>query len=366
MTPIVPNSIVLSMIVKNEAEVIAHCLESVRPLLSAWIIVDTGSTDRTREIAAETLKGIPGEVVSRPWQNFGHNRTEALELSRDRGEYSLVIDADDTLEFAPDTKLERLTLDAYRLRIRYGAVSYDRVQLLRNERNWRYEGVIHEYPACDGAATQGLLESIDYVIGRRGARAKDPDRFRHDAELIASALVKEPTNTRYAFYLAQSYRDAEMRQEALEAYERRAKMGGWDEEVFSSLLEAAKLREALGQPFDAVHSAYLRAYEARPRRAESLYELARYCRLQRRFALACVFATAACETARPEDALFVAESVYRWRARDELGVSAYHAGRIALSRACNEQLLASGAVPEHDLPRIRDNLRWCERAASGG
>lgn len=353
------------MIVKNEEAVLAHCLASVRPLLSAWVIVDTGSTDRTREIAREVLGDLPGDVVDRPWKNFGHNRSEALELARGRGDYSLVIDADDTLAFAPDLALPRLTLDCYSLPIRYGSTSYNRVQLLRNERRWRYEGVIHEYPACDGPTTQGHIATIDYVIGRRGARAKDPERFKRDAELIEAALLESPGNTRYTFYLGQSYRDAQMLEKSLEAYERRAKMGGWDEEVFCSLLEAAKLRERLSQPFDVVHSAYLRAYESRPRRAESLYELARYCRSQRRFALACAYASVACETKRPDDALFVAEAVYQWRAKDELAVAAYHTGRFALGRACNEDLLAANALPESELARIRDNLGWCVRAIGG-
>lgn len=356
------NDIVLSMIVKNEEAVLARCLESVRPLLSAWVIVDTGSTDRTREIAYDLLAEIPGEVISRPWKNFGHNRTEALELSRSRGEYSLVIDADDTLDIAPDRQLPRLTLDAHSLRIRYGTTSYDRVQLLRNGRNWRYEGVVHEYPACDGPFTQGRLEGIEYVIGRDGARAQDPDRFLRDAELIQAALEVDPTNQRYVFYLAQSYRDAGVLQPALMAYEHRTTMGGWDEEVFYARLEAAKLRERLGQPFETVQSAYLAAYESRPSRAEPLYELSRYCRAQRHFALGCVYASSACEISRPDDRLFVAESVYRWQAIDELAVSAYHAGRFALARVCNEQLLSSAVLPESELPRIRGNLQWCERA----
>ena len=351
------------MIVKNEAEVLARCLQSVRPLLSAWVIVDTGSTDRTREIAREILKDVPGEVVDRPWKNFGHNRTEALDLARDRGEYSLVIDADDSLEFAPDLVLPPLTLDCYALRVRYGAVSYDRLQFLRNARGWRYEGVIHEYPVCDGPITRGKIDAITYVIGHQGARAKDPQRFKRDAELVEAALLEEPDNLRYHFYLGQSYRDAGMHEKALEAYERRARMGGWDEEVFNSYLEAAKSREHLAQPFDAVHAAYLKAYESRPRRAEALYELARYCRVQERYALGCLYASAACQIERPDDALFVSESVYQWRAKDELAVSAYHCGKHVLARKINEELLGSGVVPEADLQRIRDNLAWCVRAA---
>src|SRR6478609_6096449 len=94
--------IVLSMIVKNEEAVLARCLASVKSLISHWVIVDTGSTDRTREVARQALEGIPGEVVGRPWKNFGHNRSEALELAREHGDYMLVIDADDTLELSPE------------------------------------------------------------------------------------------------------------------------------------------------------------------------------------------------------------------------------------------------------------------------
>lgn len=357
------NKIVLAMIVKNEADVLARCLASVKPLVSEWVIVDTGSTDRTREIAREAMAGIPGEVIDRPWKNFGHNRTEALDLARFRGEYTLVIDADDTLDIPADFKLPKLELDSYYLGIRYNAISYDRVQLLKNDKHWRYDGVVHEYPASDVAKSQGKIHGITYVISNEGARAKNPDRFKHDAALIEAALAAEPTNMRYAFYLGQSYRDARMPNEALAAYEKRAAMGGWNEEVYNSLYEAARIREQLGQPFEQVQAAYLKAYESRPCRAEALHDLARYCRQTKRFALGRVYAGAAASMPRPDDKLFVIDSVYTWRSKDELAVSAYHCGDKQLARKINEELLSSGKVPVADLARIEDNLGWCKKAA---
>ena len=89
--------ITLVMIVRNESKVIERCLESVRPLLSGWVIVDTGSTDDTIEKIQRSLSDIPGELHPREWVDFGHNRNEALSLARGIGTHLLLIDADMTI-----------------------------------------------------------------------------------------------------------------------------------------------------------------------------------------------------------------------------------------------------------------------------
>ncbi len=96
------------MIVKDEAPVIRRCLDSVRPLIDHWVIVDTGSTDGTQDIIREHLKDLPGELHERPWRDFAHNRSEALALARPHADYSLIIDADDVLEIPKGYKLPRL------------------------------------------------------------------------------------------------------------------------------------------------------------------------------------------------------------------------------------------------------------------
>src|SRR5258708_9713159 len=90
-------TICLNMIVKNEAPVIRRCLDSVRPLIDHWVIVDTGSTDGTRDIIRDCLRDVPGELHERPWKNFAHNRNEALALARGHGDYVFLIDADEVL-----------------------------------------------------------------------------------------------------------------------------------------------------------------------------------------------------------------------------------------------------------------------------
>ncbi len=83
-------TICLNMIVKNEERVLGRCLSSVKRLIDYYVIVDTGSTDKTKEVIAKELEGIPGEVHDRPWVNFGHNRTEAIKLAVGKADYLMV------------------------------------------------------------------------------------------------------------------------------------------------------------------------------------------------------------------------------------------------------------------------------------
>ena len=91
-------TICLTMIVKDEAEVIERCLASVRSHIDCWVIADTGSTDKTPQLIETYLQDIPGELLHHPWQNFAANRSRVLKAARGRAEWNLYIDADEVFE----------------------------------------------------------------------------------------------------------------------------------------------------------------------------------------------------------------------------------------------------------------------------
>ena len=354
-------TVCLNMIVKNEARVIRRCFESVRPFIDAWVIVDTGSTDGTQELIREELADVPGELFERPWKNFGHNRSEALELARGRADYTMIIDADEILIPAPGFTMPELTADEYMTLHEAGksSTAFFLTQLVKSELPWRFDGVLHEVIACDVPHSTEKLKGLVCKGFFDSARNADPKaKYESDARVLEQALKDEPDNARYVFYLAQSYRDAGQLEQAVETYRRRVTLGGWDEEVWYAQYQVGVLLERLGGDFGPALEACLAAYQLRPTRAEPLCELARHYRQEKQYPLAHLFARRAQEIQRPNDILFLDESVYAWRAIDELGVAAYYVGRHEEALAAADLLLGGGRLPETELARVTENRKF--------
>jgi tetratricopeptide (TPR) repeat protein len=351
-------TVCLNMIVKDEAHVIRRCLESVRPLIDTWVILDTGSTDGTQDVVRETFADLPGTLYESPWKGFDLSRTEAIEHARDRADYLLFIDADDVMETAPGFTMPDLTHDCYDFEVRHGPVVHWRPTMVSTRLPWRYVGVLHEYLECDTRFSRATLEGVRMVIMGGGGRFKGDQRQKYlrDAAVLKDGLAKEPDNARYVFYLAQSWRDAGEPAKALAAYDRRAGMGGFAEEVFCARLYAARLALQLRRRTPEVTARFLEAHECRPTRAEPLGELAHLYRVNgERWPLAYLFARRAAELPPPPDILFLEHGWYEWRAVDELAVAAYWMGEYRESLECCEKLLDGGRLPADQRERVLAN-----------
>ena len=221
-------SFCLNMIVRNEAPVIRRCLDSVRPIIDCWVIVDTGSTDGTQDLIREHLGDLPGELIERPWVDFAHNRSEAVDFARGRADYLLVIDADETLEITEGFQMPRLSADSYNIEVRCEGFTCARKQLLRNSLPWHYEGVLHEHACCPEARSEEFIPGLWIASYRDGARARDPQTYLRDAQTLERGLREEPNNARYVFYLAQTYSLIKDFDSALQYY-KAASRDGWSE-----------------------------------------------------------------------------------------------------------------------------------------
>ncbi len=330
----------LCMIVRNESAVIERCLASVRDLIDTWVISDTGSTDGTQELIRGSLRGIPGELHEEAWQDFGHNRSLNIAHARGKADYLLLVDAD--MVVRQDAELPPLSADSYLLR-HAGDLEYRIKRLVRGDIAWRYVGATHEYLHADQAHSQENLDAL--VIEHFADGGSRADKFERDARLLRTDIERDPDNARAVFYLAQTLRDRGERAEAVELYERRAAMGGWEEEIYYALLQVGVLKAESGD-WPGGMDALVRAWEARPTRMEAAYELISRLRLREQYRAAHAFAAAALDQPRPaDDLLFVQPWVYRWGLLFEYSITAYWTGDLAAcARAC-ERLLAMADLP---------------------
>lgn len=295
----------LAMIVKDAEDSIRACLDSARPFLDHWTILDTGSTDATKEIVEEVLGGLPGMLYEGEFVDFGTTRSQLMGLaavapvtSVRPSDYLMLLDADMQVDHEGD--LPELTAAVCEGTVRTGPIDYALPILVRNDRAWRYEGVAHSYLACDQGYEGEVLPGLRIIDGSHTTEAK----LRRDLELLSAEHARNPTDARTTFYLAQTYLDLDMIPEAIQTYRTRAEQTGFDEETFYARYRlGALLCEHVS--FAAGAEELLAAWRLRPQRIEPLRVLAN------------VASNVADKAPIPDDRLFVGYGHY---AKIEVGV----------------------------------------------
>lgn len=372
-------TVALTMIVKDEAHVIERCLAPLLPYVDFVLIHDTGSHDGTAGIAKAFLSRhkMPHRITVHQWEDFATNRSKVMtELAKQFPliTHGFMFDADNV--FVPSITPEEFKAqlghtDLVDVEVRTGGSSHT-VPLLYTNRQYdpfQYRGVLHEFMhrSQDDTSQRGVGFYLNQI--QDSARNKNPRKYQDDAAVLERALETETDpamRSRYTFYLAQSYRDAGEVDKAADAYETRASLGGWDQEVFYSYLQVGKLllsREKVSEfaELGALDS-FLKAYQACPRRAESLHELATFYRLKGQWNLAYLYASMGVNIPPPGLPLFINRATYDWQLLDELAIAAYYTGRYQESHDLNVRLLNNWQVlPMGQRERIFGNLQFANQ-----
>lgn len=348
----------LNMIVKNEAARLVRCLDSVLPYIDAWAIVDTGSTDNTRDLIRDYFKdaGIPGKIRELPFINFEQARNAALVLARSSPfeyDYILLTDADMELVVEDKDFRDKLTAPVYNVVQKAGVISYGNTRLLHRDNQGVYRGVTHEYYDGGPAANLDTIWFIDHADG-----ANRPDKFKRDIDLLQKALETDPNNERYWFYLGQSQRDAGLFAQAALSYRKRVSLGGWDEEVWNAQVNLAHSLNGMDDTAGFLENMLI-AYNMRPQRAEALYDLANHFRNRGKNAISTLFSEAGMTRKRPDDLLFVNDYVYSYGLKEEFAITAFYdpAKRDQGFKVCNELALDAKA-PHNTREQAKSNLLY--------
>jgi len=198
------------LIVKNEEKFLDRCLRSLDGLVDEMVVVDTGSTDRTREIAA----AHGARLDEFPWrEDFAAARNHALGLAR--GRWILYIDADEHVRPASGAGLRtQLSLPGYAahqvlLHPRPGFTPYWELRLFPNDPLIRFRGIIHEniWPGIYAyrAARGGSIGQSDLVLDHEGYERDQDVKHRRNLPLLRKALRKDPSKVFSWCHLATIY-----------------------------------------------------------------------------------------------------------------------------------------------------------------
>jgi len=243
-------SISLCMIVKNEEETIERVLESIKDAMDEIIIVDTGSTDNTKEIA----KKYTQKIYDYEWtDNFSDARNYSFEMAT--SDYIMWLDADDIV---PKDTLHRImklkqnmSADTYMLKYSISndpnnTFVYYRERILRNCTEAKWHGVVHE---C--ITPFGKIEWLDIKIEHKKIKTGDKNRNLKIYRKILKQRVLEP---REQYYYSRELYDHGYYKSSIKAFKKFIRDGkGWIENVIDSYYMIGLSYIALNDTYNAKH-----------------------------------------------------------------------------------------------------------------
>ena len=270
-------TISLCMIVKNEEMHIARCLDSVAELVEEIIIVDTGSTDRTKEIVSD----YTSQVYSYQWKDdFSDARN--YSFSKASMDYCMWMDADDILEEEEKDKFlqlkQSLSPDTDFVMMKYNtsfdeagkpSFSYFRERWIRNSERYRWIGAVHEVIPPNGRTIYS-----DIAICHKKMTVGDTDRnLKIYRKMIADGKILE---SRQQYYYGRELYYHKQYEEAVSVLEQfLLSVDGWVENKIEACSICANCYYKLGQE-QAALTALLRSMSFDLPRAELCCEIGKY------------------------------------------------------------------------------------------
>lgn len=278
------------MIVKDEEEVLSRCLDSASPLVDEIVIVDTGSSDKTTEIARTYTENL----YNYRW-NDDFSAARNFAFSKARGDYLFWLDADDVIPPESAEKFPSLKMilehEAPDMVMCPYVVAFDgagkpmstfyRERFLRRESGFLWQGRIHECIVPRGKILRLGDLSVHHLGSHKEKGARNLDIFRRWAQ-------EEPLGEREKFYYGRELYYHKLYTESIAMLEEMLRGNGWYVNKIEACKTLALCHEARGE-FEAAALSLMKSFLYGAPRATVLCELGRLFRDKERFQEAAFF-----------------------------------------------------------------------------
>ena len=237
----------LCMIVRDEEDVLQRCLESVKDLADEIVIVDTGSTDRTKEIARQ----YTDKIFDFEWTNsFADARNESLRHAT--GKWILVLDADEYVQDEGKQELreflEKTTPDnsVFMLPIlnivgdegKHRFIESHSTRLFPNHRGIHYTRPIHEQLTASYPFVYKKYNFYIYHTGYISKKVNEKQKSERNWNIFRNVVGSSSLDPFYSFCIGNEYRRDQDYKKALYHYEKAYKKGKPGHAWFAHCLEA--------------------------------------------------------------------------------------------------------------------------------
>ena len=338
----------LCMIVKNEHDTLARCLDCVRDIADEIIIVDTGSTDDTKEIA----KKYTDKVYDFEWC-YDFAKARNFSFSKATKDYIMWLDADDVILEQDREKLKILkkilTPDIDMVMLKYNlnldengvpALSYYRERIVKRSKGYTWVSPIHEVIPQRGKV---LHENI--AITHQKLHPSDLKRNITIFEKMIGKGIK--LDSRQTFYYARELMYAKRYDESIKWYEDLLNNpDAWIENKISACLDLYAIYLSLDNEKSALSSLF-KSFEYDTPRAEVCCKLGQYFISKKNYNLAVYWLNVALNDKYDiSSGGFFTKDYYDFVPLIELCVCYYYLGDIELAIEYNEK---AGSIKPNDI-----------------
>ncbi len=235
-------SISLCMIVKNEEDTLGRCLDSAKDIVDEIIIVDTGSTDNTKNIAYK----YTNKVYDFKWC-YDFAKARNYSFSKATKDYIMWLDADDVILENDRLKLKEMkskldsNVDMIMLKYDLDLLSYYRERIVKKENHYKWIGRIHEV-----IPPKGNVITQDIAITHKKIHASDPKRNL----IIFEKMIEDgdELDARQTFYYARELYYNKYYEKAILEYNKFFDMkDAWNENKISACIDLYYIYLNLGE-----------------------------------------------------------------------------------------------------------------------